>query len=125
MDRLGLNQEGADTVDADKRINIVDLLNNLRLLGSIPRPYGKMSSPYLNMAVAPRISMIQFDPSVMPEEVNINYISMTITWVTDDDNWIKRAVYATSSTLKELMMVREFRLPGEGDEAAYYRSWIN
>lgn len=110
---------------APDRIDVVDQLNNKRLLGSVPKPYQKLTSPYYSFAFCSSSYACVFDPNLTPAVTNVGRIDMVITWIDSEDSWTKRAAFATYSHLKDLLQVRDFRLPGESDEAAYYRGWMH
>lgn len=108
------------------RVDVVDAVNPRRLLGTIPRPAGVCDKYEWHWAICDyggRSLLIPPPGCLEPEIVNVRHVQMTAAWQTDEGNWTQRRVLYTYAPLSDLMLLHEFRLPGETDADWHRRRW--
>lgn len=102
-----------------KRITVVDALNPKRVLGTMPRPSGRLRDYYQAVITSPlTLSWKDYNAA---HDVFVRTIHFRPIFIDTDGGWAKEAVMATSSPLSDLMQWRDFRLEGESELQAGLR----
>src|SRR6185312_10800248 len=103
-----------------KRVDIRDFGNSKRLLGTIDiseLPFPEPSCDIMRMAILRSLSPVwrpsPDDPIISP---SLDYITLTVDW--RKDAWEAKAFLKTYDKLEDLMCLKTFRLPGEGEYEA-------
>lgn len=108
-------------------VEVRDSVNNGRLLGIFRNPpwdpnhFGR--DQYQIACCSPIDSVCSYGPKQMP--CTITTVTFRVVWQHENYGWVKKGFLVTDSLLKDLLLLREFRLPGESERAAEYRrySW--
>jgi hypothetical protein len=101
------------------KVEVRDSKNKDRVLGSIINPPTKRGR-YMRFPVMERLpSMIP--PADPMEMLDIKSVDLEIDWRVEDSGYTQRAVFLTDAPLDRLMMMSNFRLPGETEEGAHIR----
>jgi hypothetical protein len=104
--------------------DVYDKINKDRLLGYHPRWAG--NEPWRNfMAMSPMRVTAAYDPSdLMQCSVDCRRVEFMRYPKIHEDGWRIEVALITDATLQDLMMLRDFRLPGESARAAEERRHI-
>jgi hypothetical protein len=95
-----------------KPLNVYDSVNRNRLLGTHPRWAGLVGD-HCHYAVCRSVSV--YNSCSIPEKVETQLVDLQRVVITSKDGWEAEVALVTYSPLKDLMILREFRLPGEDD----------
>lgn len=103
------------------KVEVRDTINPDRLLGHVVDP-PSMRERVVRFAVAPRFDFLAA-PDKVPEIVNVKYVTFDTLHYYEDRGYTRRTKFVTNAPLEELLLMSNFRLPGESDEAARERLW--
>jgi hypothetical protein len=105
-------------------VPVYDRKNTDRLLGYHPKwPLGDR---FHRISVIPPLRVTAaYDPNdLMQCSVDYRSVELTRDYRYSDYGWKAEAIIVTDATLQDLMMLRDFRLPGESARAAEERRYI-
>jgi hypothetical protein len=100
---------------------VYDKGNKDRLLGYHPR--WAANDPWHQYMVMPPLRACYSEPDLMQCSVSCSRIEFMRYTKISDDGWKLDVVLITDAPLQDLMMLRDFRLPGETAPEAEERRW--
>jgi hypothetical protein len=112
-------EEAAKT--KEERVDVYDLGNSDRLLGSVPKPDWR-GGRSLRVAAMGRLSVTSWPTDPCEESVSVTTVDFEASIKRGPNPLDVRGVLTTTAPLKHLLMLRDFRLPGETEEQAHVRS---
>lgn len=105
----------------EQRIEVYDTVNEARLLGTLPCPPVKPHG-WLNYAVtAPYYDLSRKVPDQHEERLRVSKVSFRVSVKTD--GWNAKVVLTTAEPLEQIMLIEDFRLPGESRREALERRY--
>jgi hypothetical protein len=102
----------------ERRIEVRDEKNTDRLLGTMPEVAIAESAKHWRAATMSRIPVGVYGRDFDDEPVAVK----TVTLTKHVRGW--KVCFVTTDTLDDLMRLRDFRLPGESEEAAHQRHYM-
>jgi hypothetical protein len=117
-DRLGMKEAISRT------LRVVDSKNHKRILGHLLiRPHLDIRKDNeLRVAVSPSLRR-GYRETVMPYDLGVNVLRLRIERETFDGGWTYTPYLTTDDPLDQLMLVDDFRLPGETPRQADERRY--
>jgi len=107
------------------RVEIYDIKNRDRLLGTVDRPFDEPRGRYWSVALM-KAASTTFYPDPEPRNYRVNHLTFEMDWRWTNTAWHRSGdlVFLTATGLDDLRYVKGFRFPGETPaEAAERRHW--
>ncbi|WP_316172990.1 hypothetical protein [Bradyrhizobium sp. SZCCHNRI2049] len=105
------------------RVEVYDMGNGDRLLGTVPKPEFN-GGRQLRMLCMPRALASYYSPrATVPDTIETTSITLECGVRRGPNPLDVRGVLSTAACLRDLMLVRDFRLPGESEWQAEQRRY--
>lgn len=103
-------------------IPVYDAMNHDRLLGYHPRWSDSYDERHF---VGGKMPSVTCTPTPLPlcASITLHQVSLRRIVKRSDNGWKAEVALVTSAPLEHLLMLREFRLPGEDEYEAEERRW--
>lgn len=104
-----------------ERVPVVDSKNHERVLGTIPAPSDEPLGRFFKMAVCRNLVLARLSAHAMPEITHVTLDIVILGGQFEGWKMVQQMGLATSAKLEDLMMLSDFRLPGESAAEARHR----